>query len=955
MIDFPTFEQFYSAVHGKEGPISPFPWQSRLAALALEDKWPEVISVPTASGKTSVIDVAVYALASQADRPALCRTAAIRTIFVVDRRLVVDDAATHAGVLATYLMNNPDHPVAQRLLKFGGEFPLVVSVLRGGMFRDDAWIEQPNQPVVCLSTVDQIGSRLLFRGYQLSNRQWPVHAGLAACDARIIIDEAHLSTPFIQTVNAIQAQQRQAETQVAPIHKPVRMSATLKSEGEVLELGDDDRSHPVLNRRLSAKKLATLIESSSIEADAAEQASRLHAEGAGVVGVVLNSVASARKVFEILRGRWGSEHSLLLTGRIRPYDRDCLIDKYLSRARAGRRRSGEECLFVVATQTVEVGANLDFDSLVTEAAPIDSLRQRFGRLDRLGSLGTTRSVVLLRKQRGEDLIYGKPLMATWKWLNENATEETPKKKKGKTIDFGIRAMEFLLSGAPNSDELSANEGGSPLLFPAHFRAWAQTSPSPEPDPVIAPFLHGMTALDAAEVQIVWRADLTTPASDTPPGDFPWADIVAAAPPVVLEALPVTLMAARRWLESADGHLISDLEGIESEELPSEAKAVKLRRPYLRWKGPRDSEVSYDPRALRPGDSIVVPAEYGGADEFGWDPGSRKEVRDIGDEANNQLAEQGLRGRRQRLHPKLLRAMGEKILTPEWVQKLTEQIVEFREDSIDQEELLQSIREAGLNIPVSRLTLYGETGVILRSKRTPTKSRIPANGNRDITDLDDSGTFNDTATTLAAHLAGVAKHAQGFANGMGLAPIYAADLEYAARWHDIGKRHPGFQALLRRESVNGSNEVFLAKSERAFEGPSEFERLRRQAGYPKGGRHEFTSVSLYDRSGPHAVQHSDLVRYLIGTHHGYGRPWVPIASEDGPVAISCGDGKHELSGVHGGLEQLSAHWPRLFWSLVKRYGYWGLAYLEAILRRADCVQSGKEQDEQPATVAKGVSA
>ena len=99
-------------------------------------------------------------------------------------------------------------------------------------------------------------------------------------------------------------------------------------------------------------------------------------------------MATARQVFEKLRKTVESEpecDAILLTGRIRPYDRDRLLEQWLLRIKAGRETEPDRPLFVVATQTVEVGANLDFDALVTEAAPLDALRQRFGRLDRLGA------------------------------------------------------------------------------------------------------------------------------------------------------------------------------------------------------------------------------------------------------------------------------------------------------------------------------------------------------------------------------------------------------------------------------------------------------------------------------------------------------------------------------------------------------------------------------------------
>ncbi len=111
------FAQFYEAVHGRP----PFPWQERLAALALAGDWPATIAVPTGCGKTSVIDVAVFVLAAQAGIPAMQRTARLRTFFVVDRRLVVDDVSRHAEGLAEAIETKAELQwVKDQLLRFGG-------------------------------------------------------------------------------------------------------------------------------------------------------------------------------------------------------------------------------------------------------------------------------------------------------------------------------------------------------------------------------------------------------------------------------------------------------------------------------------------------------------------------------------------------------------------------------------------------------------------------------------------------------------------------------------------------------------------------------------------------------------------------------------------------------------------------------------------------------------------
>jgi CRISPR-associated endonuclease/helicase Cas3 len=132
-----------------------------LAERVASGEWPQALDLPTASGKTACIDIAVYALAAQAHRPLAERTAPRRIWFVVDRRIVVDEAFERASKIADELLRATTGPlkeVADRLRALSGtERPLAVGRLRGGVLRDDGWARIPSQPAVITSTVDQWG------------------------------------------------------------------------------------------------------------------------------------------------------------------------------------------------------------------------------------------------------------------------------------------------------------------------------------------------------------------------------------------------------------------------------------------------------------------------------------------------------------------------------------------------------------------------------------------------------------------------------------------------------------------------------------------------------------------------------------------------------------------------------------------------------------------------------
>ncbi len=100
--------------------------------------------------------------------------------------------------------------------------------------------------------------------------------------------------------------------------------------------------------------------------------------------VVCNRVETSQKRFDEYRQLFPDVPVLLLHSRFKRRDRaekeKELIEKYNDRS------VNPDACIVVSTQVVEVSLDISFDLMITDAAPIDSLIQRFGRINRKRTL-----------------------------------------------------------------------------------------------------------------------------------------------------------------------------------------------------------------------------------------------------------------------------------------------------------------------------------------------------------------------------------------------------------------------------------------------------------------------------------------------------------------------------------------------------------------------------------------
>jgi CRISPR-associated endonuclease/helicase Cas3 len=180
----------------------PFAWQRKLFARLTRGVFPPACDIPTGLGKTSIILIWLLSLADDLMRQDSQRTIPLRLVYVVDRRVIVDQATSEAYGIVKKLKQlaktdeqlRKVYDALERAALSQDDVVVALSTLRGEHADNREWMLDPSRPAIIVGTIDMIGSRLFFSAYGGVGESYKaLQAGLLGQDALIVIDEAHTS------------------------------------------------------------------------------------------------------------------------------------------------------------------------------------------------------------------------------------------------------------------------------------------------------------------------------------------------------------------------------------------------------------------------------------------------------------------------------------------------------------------------------------------------------------------------------------------------------------------------------------------------------------------------------------------------------------------------------------------------------------------------------------------
>lgn len=863
---------------------APFGWQARLFHdHFLNDDIPAILDLPTGLGKTSVMAVWYLALKAGADLPR-------RLAYVVDRRAVVDQATT----------------IADEIKDKSGDEMLRVSTLRGQHVDNRAWLVDPAAPAIIVGTVDMIGSRLLFSGYGVSRKMRPYHAGLLGTDTLVVLDESHLVPPFERLLEAIEdgggtfSPHVEADRKVVPRFKLLSLSATGRARlGGMFQLEEADLEDAIIERRLAAKK-GLIIEASDnkLELDLAENAWSLSGEGSKAVRCLVycnsrevaeKTKASIEKLAKIEKIAIDTE---LFVGARRVKER---VDAAETLAALGFLAGSDVTLerpaFLIATSAGEVGVDLDADHMVCDLVPWERMVQRLGRVNRRGD-GDARIVVLHKgepKLKKPDEPRPDELRAMIAWRSGVLLSTLFASERG--IDVSPGALRELKLRAENDPELGEQIAAAttpeplrPALTRALVDAWSMTSldlHTGRPD--VGPWLRGWIDEDEPQTSVVWRTYLPVRIEGEGVSAKEVEEFFEAAPPHASEELKTETWRVTDWL-TARASALSKSKRLQSER--DEKASSICSKPV----GANDV-VAF---ALNPAGDLRKSYQLRDLD-------NGKSAKKLRDELERELA-------------------GTTLIVDSRIRGLTYGLLNKSADAIastadDGDDWLPTLAEGH---PVVRFRVHSAVvsqaaKLISRDTRVFAIRRSDEGEDIDVLLVETWATEESRAASinpqlLTEHQSWTEARALAVAEGVGLTGNYRSALAIAARLHDEGKRARAWQRAF--NAPHGGD--IYAKTK----GPISYALL-------DGYRHEFGSLPLAKEDAAFKAmlpELQDLILHMVAAHHGRARPLIEATGcEDAPPSV-----------LIGRACEVALRFARL----QKRWGPWGLAWWEALLRSAD---------------------
>ena len=878
------FEQITGSVDPRGQGYKPYQWQADLFEEWRSGKF-RPIAVPTGLGKTSVMLVWLLALASQACEGVNHVSLPRRFVIVVDRRTVVDQSTEVAEGLLRWLDENPDHPVTVALAALsskthlGNRHVLSISTLRGERADNGDWKRDPARPAIIIGTVYKIGSRLLFWGDGDGRTMRSMHAGLLGQDVLLIHDEAHLSPAFGKLIKQIHAiQQRQ------PALKPFRcveLTATPSSkDSDALQLSDVDRSNPAVVKRLCADKILTLHRLGDEATPATKRAA--------IIEKAL-SYANTRKT--VLIYVTSPDEASAIASELRKQAKPCEVRLLTGTLRGHERDALAQSVVFrqflrkegvdCTTYLVSTSAGSVGVDLDADVAIFDlcMLDNFIQRAGRINRSGGE------GRQAPITLIYTRGDFAN---LKKGGASEIEHPRRHKTLEL-LQQLPAKGDGFDASPEALTNlvihpeyqEASEPLPRMRKLDDYLlDTWSMTEPKPRIGPEVSP------------WLRGISD--YEPPQTTLVWRDIPHCENSSSdernrlddwLSVYPVRI--AEKSLTRTD-QAQKFLESLAARLVDS---TVTDKVPVISTHG-EVAMISIGDLVKAPARlaeaTVILPARWGGLSADGFpNPSSIEPVADVADQP-------GIRERWR-----ISRAEGT------WTATRINEFIELEADSFDRAtSKLENMR--GLRIVWLETSSYdADDEADITSARAYLVARRPT-----FPDDGESGSQAIRTQLLETHLHLVGASALAIGNALGLDQSLVDQLAKAGAAHDRGKDRSWWQ----RAAGNFTDQV-LAK---CYGRRAHWRLLR-------GYRHELGS--LLDLCGDGVDD--ELILHLVASHHGRARP---------------GFDTHAFDSHHTLIEneQASQASELRFDRLQRRYGWWGLAYLEALLKCAD-VMGSKEMD------------